>query len=104
MSYRKIIAIIPTLKLEDVEINLKQAGVPGMSVSSVHGYGEYRNYYTNDTMTDCSRVEVYADTKKVKQIVIAIAKATGQGLDSDGVIAILPVEEFLHIHEIEVNE
>jgi len=103
MKYRKVIAIIPSLALENVENNLKHAGVPGMSVSMVHGYGEYRNYYTNDTMTDCSRIEVYSDTDKVKQIVNAIAQGAHQGLDSDGVIAILPVEEFLHIHEIEAN-
>lgn len=103
MNYRKIIAIIPSLTLEDVEKYLKHAGVPGMSVSNVHGFGEYRNYYTNDTMTDCSRIEVYSEIEKVKQIVNAIAQGAHQGLDSDGVIAILPVEEFLHIHEIEVN-
>jgi len=104
MDYRKIIAIIPSLTLDNVEEKLKQAGVPGMSVSKVHGYGEYRNFYTKDTMTDCSRVEVYTEKNKVKQIVDAIAKAAYQGLESDGVISVIPVEDFLHIHDIEVNQ
>jgi len=105
MNYRKVTAIIPTLALEGVENNLKHIGVSGMSVSNVHGYGEYRNFFTNDRMTDCSRIEIFTEADKAKDIVNAIAKATHQGLDSDGVIAVLPVEDFFHIHEFkEVND
>ncbi len=104
MKYRKVTAIIPSLSLDDVEKELLTLGVPGMTVTKAHGMGEYRNYYAKDSMSDCSRVEVFIEAEKAKRIADTIAKVVHQGLSSDGVIAILPVEEFMHIREfIEVS-
>jgi len=36
-------------------------GVPGMSVTKVHGYGDYRNFYTKGSMTDLARIEVFIE-------------------------------------------
>jgi len=99
MNYRKITAIIPSLSLDNVEKELIALGVPGMTVSKVHGYGDYRNYYAKDTMSDCSRVEIFTEVEKARQIVNTIARTVHQGMETDGVIAILPVEEFIHIRE-----
>lgn len=101
MKYRKVTAIIPSLTLVEVEKALMGLGVPGMSVSKVHGYGEYRNYYSNDTMSDCARIEIFTEAEKAKPIANEIASIVHQGLSTDGVIAILPVEEFMHIREFE---
>ncbi len=99
MKYLKVTAIIPSLTLDDVEKALIAVGVPGMSVTKVHGYGEYRNYYSEDTMTDCARIEIFIEAEKAKSIAKTIANTVHQGMSTDGVIAIMPVEEFLHIHD-----
>jgi len=99
MNYRKVTAIIPSLSLEIVELELKKIGLPGMSVTNVEGYGEYRNLYTKGELSDCSRVEVFTEKEKAKQIVTTIAKAAHQGLNTDGIIAVLPVEDLIHINE-----
>lgn len=104
MNYRKVTAIIPTISLEEVENELMAIGVPGMSVTKVHGYGDYRNFYTKDSMSDCTRIEIFTEASKAKQIVRTIASTVHQGMSTDGVIAIQPVEEFIHIREFnEVN-
>ncbi|VAW90983.1 hypothetical protein MNBD_GAMMA22-3017 [hydrothermal vent metagenome] len=99
MNYRKITAIIPESSLKSVEDALLAEGVSGVTVSSAHGYGEYRNFYAKDNMNDCSRIEVFVEKGKTKKIVKAIASSVSHGLKSDGIIAILPVEEFIHIRE-----
>lgn len=99
MKFRKVTAIIPSLSLDDVEKELIALGVPGMTVTKAHGLGEYRNYYAKDSMSDCSRVEVFIEAEKAKQIANTIAKAVHQGMSTDGIIAILPVEELIHIRE-----
>jgi nitrogen regulatory protein P-II 1 len=99
MKYRKVTALIPTLELEKVEQAL--IGVPGMTVSTVRGFGEYRNHYARDTMTDCVRVELFTDADKADEIVRKIARTVHQCLSSDGIVAVTPVEELLHIREFE---
>lgn len=105
MIYRKVTAIIPTLILENVENELKKIGVPGMSVTKVVGYGEYRNLYTKGELSECSRVEIFTEKDKASLIVKTIAKAVHSGLNTDGIIAVLPVEELIRIREYEeVND
>ena len=99
MQFRKVTAIFPGLDLDEVEHALIAIGVSGMTVSRTHGFGEYRNYYAKDTMTDCVRVEIFTDADKAGEIARTIARTVHQVAGSDGIIAVLPVEELLHIRE-----
>lgn len=99
MKYRKIVAIIPSSELDHVEEELTAIGVPGMTVTKVSGIGEYRNYYAKDMMSECRRVDVFTDVGKTNDIVNVIAMAVGKKMKTDGIIAVLPVEEFIHIRE-----
>lgn len=101
MNFRKVTAIFPVLELDKVEQALIGAGVSGMTVSRTHGFGEYRNYYAKDTMTDCVRVEILTQADQADEIVRTIARTVHQGLNSDGIIAVLPVENLLHVREFE---
>ena len=99
MKYRKVTAIIPTISLNDVEHALMEIAVPGMTVTKARGMGEYRNYYAKDSMTDSSRVEVFIKEENAQEVADTIAKAVHQGMNTDGVIAIMPVDDFMHIRE-----
>ena len=99
MEYRKVSAIIPTLSLEKVEKALLESGVPAVCVCKVHGYDDYKNYFANDVMSDSSRVDVIVSKDRSREIVKVIATAAHQGMNSDGVIAVVPVEEFLRIRD-----
>lgn len=99
MSYRKVTAIFPDSDLEKVEKALLAHGVPGTTVSRIHGFGEYRNYFTNDLMVDCMRIEIFIDADKANEIATTIARAVHSGVRGDGIVAILPVDEFWHIRE-----
>ena len=99
MSYRKITAMFPEMVLQNVEKGLMALGVSGMTVSKVHGVGEYRNFYTKDCMTDCVRIEVFVALDQADEVANSIMRAAHQGLSSDGVVAVQPVEKFMHINE-----
>lgn len=99
MSYRKVIAIFPRSDLEEVEKALLAHDVPGATLSRIHGFGEYRNYFTNDLMVNCMRIEIFIDTDKANEIATAITRAVHSDVRGDGIIAVLPVDELWHIRE-----
>jgi nitrogen regulatory protein P-II 1 len=99
MNFRKVTAIFPHLDLDKVEKALIGLGVSGMTVAKTRGFGEYRNYYARDSMSDCVRVEIFTEADQANEIAKTIARTVHQGLNSDGIIAVLPVEELLHIRE-----
>jgi len=42
MTYKLVTATIDSLKLDEVESKLREIGIPGISVSTVKGYGTIR--------------------------------------------------------------
>lgn len=97
MDFRKITAIFQPDKLEDVESKLLELGVPGVSVTKMKGYGEYKNFYTNDHMMTHVKVEIFIGVDRAKEIAEAIMEVAHTGIEGDGIVAILPVETVYHI-------
>ena len=97
MDIRLIVAIIRRDKLEEVERKVREAGVERINVSKVKGYGEYHNFFTPDLMVDEVRLEIYTKKHEVKTITAAIMDAAHTGLPGDGIVAVVPVEEFFLI-------
>lgn len=46
-------------------------------------------------------IEIFTEAPQARQIATTIAHKVHQGMSTDGVIAILPVEDFMHIREFE---
>lgn len=99
MSYKRITAIIPETSLEKVEGNLVGLGVIWITVSRNRGHGEHRDYYQRDCMTDCIRIEIFIESDKARCIADAICYGAYEGTNSDGMVAISPVEEFMKVRE-----
>lgn len=98
-KFCKVTAIFSSLDLKKVEDALIAAGFSGMTVSKTHGRGRYKNYYAKDTMADSVRVEIFTEAEQADEIVDLIARTVHTGLASDGIIAVLPVEDLLHIRD-----
>ena len=101
MKYSKIIALIPESTLEEVEQALLDHRVAGMTIMKAHGMGEYKNFYAKDFMSDCARLEIVEQTDRVRELTDTIARVVHQGLSTDGVIIVSPVDEFIHISQFE---
>jgi nitrogen regulatory protein P-II 1 len=97
MSFRKVTAIFRCDSCEKVEQKLQELGVHGFSLSKVKGYGEYADLYSDDWLVTHARLEIFTETSKVDEIVEAIMDAAHVGIEGDGIVAVLPVEQLYRI-------
>ena len=106
-----ISAVIKPFKLEDVRQALAEAGVQGMTVTEVKGFGRQKGHtelyrgseYTIDFLPKVKVELVVADplVHKVVETIIAAAKTGSIG---DGKVFVLPVEEAVRIRTGERGE
>jgi nitrogen regulatory protein PII len=101
---KKIEAIVKPFKLEEVKDALSAAGVEGMTVSEVKGFGRqkghteiYRgNEYTVDFLPKI-KIEIVLPDNMVANAVEAIVKAARTGKIGDGKVFVSPVEDAIRI-------
>ena len=99
-----ITAIVKPFKLDDVKDALKSAGVQGMTVSEVRGFGRqgghsetYRgSEYTVDFVPKV-RIEIVLDDADVTKAVDAIKSAAATGKIGDGKIWITDVSRLIRL-------
>ena len=101
---KKVEAIIRPFKLEDVKLALVNAGIVGMTVSEVRGFGRqkgqverYRGSEFTVEFLQKLKIEVVVDDSNVDTVVNAIAEAAKTGEIGDGKIFISPVESVVRI-------
>ena len=101
---KKIEAIIRPHKLEEVRDRLREAGVSGMTVYEVKGFGRtggktevYRgSAYVVDFVPKI-RIEVVVKDAAANDVVMALAAAAKTGKIGDGKIFVTPIEEAMRI-------
>ena len=101
---KKLEAIVRHYKLEDVKTALTSAGVQGMTVSEVRGFGRQRGHketyrgaeYTVDFMPKV-KLEVVVDDETLEAAVNAICGAARTGQVGDGKIFVSSLEQIVRI-------
>ncbi len=101
---KKIEAIIRPFKLEDVKIALVNAGIVGMTVSEVRGFGRqkgqverYRGSEFTVEFLQKLKLEIVVDDDRVDTVVNAIQDAARTGEIGDGKIFITSVDAVIRI-------
>jgi nitrogen regulatory protein P-II 1 len=97
MDYKRIIAIVPTESLEPIQERLRQLRVGGVTVSQVKGYGEYKNLFARDWMTEHTKIELFAEAPQVDGIIDALSDLARGAPPGAGIAAVVPVERFVHL-------
>jgi nitrogen regulatory protein P-II 1 len=107
---KKIVAIIRPFKLDEVKIALVNAGVVGMTVSEVRGFGRqkgqterYRGSEYTVEFLQKLKVEVVIEDSQVDMVVDKIIAAARTGEIGDGKIFVSPVEQVVRIRTGEKN-
>ena len=101
---KKVEAIIKPFKMEDVKDALLEAGIEGMTVTEVKGFGRQKGHteiyrgseYTVDFLPKV-KFEIVLDEENVQAAVNAIIKAARTGKIGDGKVFVLPIEEAIRI-------
>jgi nitrogen regulatory protein P-II 1 len=99
MEFCKVNAIIHINSLEAVEEALRRLGTCQVAVSRVKGYCDYKNLYDPDWMAEQARVEVFVRREQAAAVADAICHAAYSGEDSDGIVAVVPVETLVRIKD-----
>ena len=108
---KKIEAIIKPFKLEDVKDALSEAGITGMTVSDVKGYGRQQGHselyrgaeYVVDFLPKI-KIELIIADDDVDSTIDLIIAAAKTGKIGDGKIFISPIERIIRIRTGEENE
>ena len=101
---KKIEAIVRHYKLEEVKNALSSAGIQGMTVSEVRGFGRQRGHketyrgaeYTVDFLPKV-KLEVVVDDELVDKAAETIMSTARTGNIGDGKLFITPLEEIIRI-------
>ena len=101
---KKVEAIIRPFKLDDVKIALVNAGVVGMTVSEVRGFGRqkgqterYRGSEYTVEFLQKLKIEIVIEDHQVDMVVSKIVEAARTGEIGDGKIFVAPVEKVVRI-------
>jgi nitrogen regulatory protein P-II 1 len=108
---KKIEAVIKPFKLDDVKEKLTEAGVKGMTVSEVRGFGRQKGHteiyrgaeYVVDFIPKI-KIEVVVADETVAEVIKAIREAAFTGKIGDGKIFVSAVEECIRIRTGESGE
>ena len=101
---KKLEAIIKPFKLDEVKDRLSAAGVQGLTVTEVKGFGRqkghtelYRGAEYVVAFLPKTKLEILAPEEHVDDIIDAIMTAAHTGRIGDGKIFVLPVEDVVRI-------
>ena len=111
MALKKIEAIIKPFKLEEVKEALTEAGIEGMTVTEVKGFGRQKGHteiyrgseYTVDFLPKV-KLEIILGEALVEKAIAAILKGAKTGKIGDGKIFVLPVDEAIRIRTEDKGE
>jgi nitrogen regulatory protein P-II 1 len=99
-----VTAIIKPFKLDDVKTALKGAGVVGITVTEVKGFGRqgghtetYRGTEYQIDFVPKVKLEVVIDDVDVDKVVDAVVAAGATGKIGDGKVWVTPVESIVRI-------
>ncbi|MFM7384115.1 MAG: P-II family nitrogen regulator [Microcystaceae cyanobacterium] len=101
---KKVEAIIRPFKLDEVKIALVNAGIVGMTVSEVRGFGRqkgqterYRGSEYTVEFLQKLKIEIVVEDSQVDMVVEQLIKAARTGEIGDGKIFISPVDSVTRI-------
>jgi nitrogen regulatory protein PII len=97
-------AIVKPFKLDEVKEALTKAGIQGMTVEEVKGFGRQKGHtelyrgaeYSVDFLPKV-KIQILLSDDKASQVVDLITKTARTGKIGDGKISVIPVEEVIRI-------
>jgi nitrogen regulatory protein P-II 2 len=111
LTMKLITAVIKPFKLEDVRQALAEAGVQGMTVTEVKGFGRQKGHtelyrgaeYTVDFVPK-TKIEAAVPDSLVEQVLEAITGAAGTGSIGDGKVFVFDLEHAVRIRTGETGD
>ncbi len=101
---RLVTAIVKPFKLDDVKVALEAAGVQGMTVSEVQGFGRQRGHtevyrgaeYEIDFVPKV-KIEVLVSAERASAVVDSLVEAARTGQIGDGKVWVTHIEDLARV-------
>lgn len=97
MSLKYVVAIIRPDVLDALEAKLGSLHVRGLTVSKVQGFGEYVDFLAKSHLTEHIKIEIFVEESKLEALTTAIMDIAHSDVPGAGIVAVMPVEKFLHV-------
>ncbi len=99
-----ITAVVKPFKVDDVKSALQEAGVSGMTITEVKGFGRQRGHtevyrgaeYKVDFVPKV-RMEIVVDDADASRLIDVIVTAAATGKIGDGKVWVIPVEAVVRV-------
>jgi nitrogen regulatory protein P-II 1 len=106
-----VTAVVKPHKWEDGRVALEAAGVSGMTVSEVSGYGRqkghtevYRGAEYDIALVPKIRIEIVVDDGDAEDVVGIVVKTAQTGRIGDGKVWVVPVDSVVRVRTGERDE
>ena len=97
MNFKYVVAIVPPDAVKSLEAKLMRIGVGGITLTKVKGFGEYKNFFTSDLLSDHTKIEIFTEESKVEPLLEALLEVGRSDIPGSGVVSVIPVDKFLHL-------
>ena len=97
MNFKYVVAIVRPDAVESLEAGFKSLGVGGITLTKVKGFGEYKNFFTGDWLTEHTKIEIFTEASKVEPLLGVFLEAAHGDIPGAGIVAVMPTERFLHL-------
>ena len=101
---KKIECIIPNNRFPDLQKELRQLGIYGMTVSDVKGFGNQQTRPEQYLFLPKTKVELYCRDSDVEKIVNVISETCRSDQLGSGKVAIFQLEQLIRIRTGETGE
>ncbi len=101
---KKIEAIIPSRKFNELEAALRGFGISGMTVTEVKGYGNQQTRPESYLLLPKTKIEIFTSDDQADSIVDTIIKASYTGQAGDGKIALYEIQDLIRIRTTDRGE
>ncbi len=107
---KMVMAVIKPFKLDDVREALSEAGVTGITVTEVKGFGRQKGHtelyrgaeYVVDFLPKV-KIEVAVTEDQLERVIEAIQRSANSGKIGDGKIFVTPLEQVIRIRSGELD-
>lgn len=101
MNYCKVVAIMNITDYGIISQQLKQMHIPGVTVSKVHGFGDYINEYAEFGFSENLKVEIYTSEDQAEKIAELLSILANEITEGGGIVAIEPLSKLLNVKKVQ---
>ena len=101
MNYCKVVAILTITDFGLISTSIQKLNVPGVTVSTVKGFGDYINEFSEFGFSENLKVEVYTSAEQAEIVADTLSKLANEMTEGGGVVAIEPVSKLLNVRKLE---